>query len=358
MKKVYYFVISIITTIILFNVNLVIFALLKSSNVEEINNPVINTVSQRDYTNEFLEKTNYFSFNSLGSCGYQAINIMLNYYDSYWNDSIIAECYEKQGCINDNLEILNSPGSKYDDIYDEDVNSSFDYYNKLSTDNIMKKLIDIGVIKEYTTLSSYSKYDFGLYANQIFDILKTYINKYTDISGLFYFYEKYYESGVIEQFSANARKLIIEYVQKGIPVLVTAQNSTSGHAFIAYDYDNESDTVYAHYGYKNSYKHRNYELDYPCITGICTTVPKSNKTHEHCNNFVYSNTNYCSCKLESHVHDYIYTYKSSNHLKSCYCGKSFSENHIVDKNQNCIYCKTYINPNDKYHVLINLGDSL
>ncbi len=354
MKKMILLLLNFLTIFTLFSVQRYVFYCFKNSSVEETNTPIVNNLNSSSYTNEFMSKTKNFSLNSLGSCGYQAINILLNYYDSFWNDSIIPENYEKKGDVNSNLEIINSPGSIYNDIQEQEVSSSHDYYNKLDNNNIMKTLISIGVEKNYTYLSEETKEDFGLYANQIFDILKTYMNTYVN-SNDFYFYENHYSSGLMNSFSKARRTEIIKYVKAGIPVLVSAQNNKYGHAFIAYDYDETNDIIYAHYGYKNSKTHHNFELDYQTINGICALVPKSSSSHNHSDNFIYNQSNFCSCNLKSHNHVLQYTYNFNTHIASCYCGYNYEENHIVNKKKNCIYCNTCIDPNDRFQALLSLG---
>lgn len=90
----------------------------------------------------FKALKNNFGYNTHGSCGYVAAAMMLSYYDTYLDDNIIPEQYDKEGFINSNFDVSNinneSPGinREPEKIYDANGNkirldslSVEDYWN-------------------------------------------------------------------------------------------------------------------------------------------------------------------------------------------------------------------------------------
>ena len=60
-----------------------------------------------------------FSKNVIGSCGYVAMSLFLNYYDTYWNDNFVADVYENRVDYRSTLKFLSSPaGENENDLWD------------------------------------------------------------------------------------------------------------------------------------------------------------------------------------------------------------------------------------------------
>ena len=57
-----------------------------------INNSFPNTLNKNSY---FSNLYNYSPMNSHGSCGYVSLAQYLSYYDTFYNDNIIPESYER-----------------------------------------------------------------------------------------------------------------------------------------------------------------------------------------------------------------------------------------------------------------------
>lgn len=316
------------------------------SDMCEIKESKSDDTKATTFVSNYFKKLSNFTNNTMGSCGYQAINMLLNFYDTFWNDDIIDEKYE----LKSSDESL-SPGSKFDKIYSSDVKSSRDYYKKLSDDTIFKQLLTIGISKGYTKLSDTSKNDFAITNDQISDILKTYVNDFTSVSDDFYYYSNYSES------SSYLRNKIIEYVSNGIPVIVTAHSSSYYHAFVAYEYNKTTDQIFFHSGYTSiNYHHNNLDENFSNIDGVFAISPIKLNSHKHSDNYIINNVNYCSCKLSNHEHAfYRYKYNKNNHKAYCYCSSVLYEAHMLDCDNNCVYCNTYIDLDNNFGTLISLG---
>ena len=66
----------------------------------------------------FSRLTQNYGNNVKGSCGYVALGMLLSFYDTYWNDNIIPEQYDKCTNLstnNFNPQTVRSPGIERDD---------------------------------------------------------------------------------------------------------------------------------------------------------------------------------------------------------------------------------------------------
>lgn len=130
------------------------------------------------------------------------------------------------------------------------------------------------------------------------------------------------------------------YVKLGQIVIVAISgrdtryyNRNVGHAIVAYDYDEDTDTLYGHFGWNSFYNHTNVlgrvnVYDFQHIVGYIVASPYESD-HVHSNNYVLpSGQNVCSCQLSSHEHRYKYEASTaSQHRRYCYCGYSSYEAH-------------------------------
>lgn len=321
-------------------------------------NEKINSNCSSSISSYYSNLNNKFSLNSRGSCGFNAINILLSYYDSNWDDSIIDENYDLSAEISSlNSEKFNSPGTTYQDI--SFTKSSKDYYNKLYETTFLKRLLDIGIRDGMIKLSDDPSSNFGLCSKDIYNILYKYLQQYTNVSNNYeVFYDERQNPNEISANNPNMtnneclRNEAIQLVKKGYPVLMTVFNPKAGHAIVAYDYDETTDSLYSHFGYKYSKMHSNYLNDYETIGAICTIIPKGNYTHKHSNNYnvLTSNIDVCGCQLESHSHLFEYKPSHNCHIANCYCGYTCDENHFVVDHV-CVFCKKYLKDWDEYGAL-------
>lgn len=131
------------------------------------------------------------------------------------------------------------------------------------------------------------------------------------------------------------------YVKLGHPVIVAIVGNETGkvlsrvgHVIVAYDYDEDTDTLYGHFGWDSAYNHTNvlgevnkYTFSY--IQGYIVASPYES-AHAHSNNYVLaSGQTVCACQLSSHEHRYKYEKTNTTlHRRYCYCGDSSYRAHI------------------------------
>lgn len=317
---------------------------------------------------------NYFSnldenkpINQNGCCGYVAFAMYLQFIDSYWNDNIIPEVYDKSINITtlDDSSFSQSPGTiayKFlnENCTGQDVlsfhlnnkNYSFlgylfdiatkvyndDYYDKIDGTPLLSPLnsiagvnfdIELKLIRRYLKESGFED------SIQIETYKKTNINysTYVENPNLFFL-----------QYNDIMSKIKSEVIA-GKPLMVGGSLGINGggHLIIIYDYNEETDTLYGNFGWENTlYNH--YPINFN--TFIPTDFYCFNDTSEFFlldnNNYVYLGNETCAGKLNSHVHNCIFAdYSSNMHQVLCSCS-GYLENHYYDIKQYnplvCMYC--------------------
>lgn len=294
---------------------------------------------------------NNFGNNIKGSCTYVALAMLLSFYDTYWNDSIIPENYDMISMLSANeLDTeVESPG-----IYTESSSlvyptmSDSAYYQiveQYSSSHFHLKLIQIG--KE-----QFGHYAFdteeaacGLTRSELIELMNYYLYDYMG-----------FENDEISFSTANTnvRNFVVENVKLGKPVLVRMGSSTSGsgHAFIIYDYNETSDELYGHMGWISSI------YDYEHIKISTTeyddywdaTVLNINLSHNCTNNYKYSNAynttaTHCPCEFNfhpshSHIYSNSYAWKNTTyHSAFCICGNFQLQRHaVISGSTTCVKC--------------------
>lgn len=199
------------------------------------------------YSNSYMK--NYFSNLRLnmtknfgGSCTFVALTSLLSYYDSYYNDSIIPDFFDQRSeSTTLNNALLVSPGVK-------NISSSItNWKNGDETAGFLvnNMLNDFECNLMWTAFSNNiisSRWLAQLNFGEIQDVL-----------------DAYYGEGVVNcvshTFNSNTllsekERVIKNYINQGIPCLVTITRPGGAHAVVAYDYDD--DNIYANFGWKNS----------------------------------------------------------------------------------------------------------
>lgn len=311
------------------------------------------------YATQYFSNLDYHGINTNGTCAYVALGMFLSYFDTYWNDNIISEQYDKTAFINgvEANNYIKSPG-----IYDVATSgrlSDADYANYMRTQastNFHAYLLTLGESLGFFRNDSNPR--LGLVFNETNALLNKYLELH-DIAENFYctyvFYEG--EDGFTDAHPhhESMRQSIISYVKLGLPVMVSIGGNSGGHVVIAHDYDEVTDTIYANFGWYS--QHNRAPLlgtvgghNFSYIKGYIVGTPQ-NCPHIHSNNYVLpSGETLCSCRLSTHEHSFSYPTKSAlQHKKTCYCGHQEFEphNYRIDLANNlyvckfCGYCKEY-----------------
>ncbi len=268
---------------------------------------IATSYTPHSYMTNYFYNLNDYAQNTSGTCGYIALQMLLSFYNHYWNDNIIPEAFEttstlnysnnsaSPGTIDDFHTLLLSIGHSlgYSDALNADTGFSdviTAYFNNYSSDSI----------KNWTISSFYNHYPENPYPN-------------TNIT-----YSQYYAN--------NIKRL----VKSGIPTIVYIHEIVDGeeltHACIAFDYDDTLGRLIFKTGWHSNHI-STLEREDNCIIGYCSLL-NIYSPHIHSTNYTYNEEPCCSCQLPDHEHTFTYTSNgTSGHTCTCYCGNSEHQEH-------------------------------
>ena len=322
-----------------------------SQNVEEFNG-----YNSGNFMVDYFANLNHFTSNISGSCVYNAFNILLDYYDTFWDDDIIPEEYDLN--VKNDYDLLGfgeSPSSTYQKFYDYTEETPNIFYRMLENNNFVKKLLDIAIDNEIIKHPD-SHEPISLTFEQTLNLVHLYFDRYTkskcSFNEITYFVGKRNNMKELDENLTNdqfLRNETIHLLQHNVPVMLLLGNDTGPcDAVIAYDYDASSNKVYCHFGYENK-THYDYGKDYVYIRGLYAISPLDRNSHVHSNNYVDMNNNqYCSCKLNVHNHCFEYKNFKDGHIAKCFCGLAHIGNLFVNANNVCVFCNRYVKDEDEY----------
>lgn len=288
----------------------------------------------------FSNLVDYSPINSCNSCAYVSLIQCLSFYDSFYNDNIIPEKYDRNK--NDATKLIDavtvSPGvlrASYPrcnpDAGTRDLkfynhvleNASFDYQMylmKIGNEIAGNSPLDYScrtAMWNYSSLLSKMTSDLGMPEIQF-----TYMQELS--------FEKIKSTSVQADFKT--------YIKKGIdsnnPVVLhlsrfdSTGSRTFYHSVVAYDYDN--DHIYANFGYGADMTHESIDSYYVSEAGI---FDLSNVEENHSSNYYLNQETYCGCKIMQHTHAYINgygVYDETQHMTYCSCGDYVLQNHSIE----------------------------
>lgn len=323
------------------------------SGIDDLDNDsyTVQTYADEDavlnFPNQYFRNLSYHGINKRGSCAYVAIGMFLSYYDTYWNDNIIPEQYDRQSYLlnKEYNGYINSPG-----IYDEVSTDTSVYSNDLSYEAYMLSQQDTNFHAYLLSLGKAMGYfgigiegSFGLSLANMNNLLNRYfeIHPAANSNNFTYSYVNHVDDSGI--YTESMLEDIKTYVTLGNIVIVaiegndTIENKRVAHAIVAYDYDESSDTLYGHFGWNSAYNHTNIlgnvnKYYFDRIQGYIVASPYGS-AHSHSNNYMlFSGEAVCSCQLSSHEHRYHYdSATATQHRRFCYCGDSSYQAHIFSQ---------------------------
>ena len=338
-----------------------------ATNAENVSEDDLNRIHSSPMKNYFYNLRDKFGYNEFGSCGYVGIGMLLTYYDSYWNDNLVPDNLEAKTDLltQDQYTYAPSPGSNEFPIGTNYTSS--DYINILSSFtniSLHANLINIG--------QSFS-YPLSISLPNIKTVLDEYISLNSNII------DAEWDTLLVENGTTyEKRQEIISYLNNDIPVLVGITGNNN-HIVIAYDYDAATDTIYAHYGWRNLDKededgnlvitnnhHEDlFGLGHLFIGGYIVLTP--NGAHVHTDNYHIATGTICTCQFPNHQHKFQYTKKNvSQHIRTCYCGETSTVSHrftISGLSYKCVDCG-FMKPYDggmierPYHLLNPESESI
>lgn len=265
--------------------------------LEKYNNITNNTdyYLEDNYSTYYFSnlKTNYGN-NAIGSCGYVATGMLLSYWDTYWDDNVIPENYEMITLFDTNQFELESesPGIYFEpnslvggvDVYDyyQIVEQYSNFYFHLKLIQIAKEIFG-----EYR-FDDPDGQPLGMAYSEYKEFFEYYIYDYRGFS------RDDVEVIIYQGNSDSVKEKAIELIKQGIPVKL----SIGGHAVVGYDYDEENDDIYCHFGWGSNATHVTInQMGYNNYYHLAAF--KFNNQHSHSNNYKFYNEEeshtFCSC---------------------------------------------------------------
>ena len=293
--------------------------------------------------------TQNYGVNSKGSCSQVAIGMLLSYYDTYLNDSIMPEQYDSVsvGVQTDMTARRNSPGIRRDEIANATSLSATAYYNQISalaSTHLHAKLIQITNQLGYYNFGNNSSPFYSTYGARE-SITQQYLSSVAMINSSSY---------SLSYVTTGVRQFVIENIESDKPVFLSVSKNGVLHDIVAYDYDEATDSIYCHFGLDSARTHVTPESQ-GYTTYTYAMVLDFNLSHSHSNNYAVSTvengttvTNYycydsTAIYTYAHSHDYGNYYITNglkNHKSYCDCGGFILEPHVVRKadTTRCIVC--------------------
>lgn len=279
--------------------------------------------------------------NYKGSCGYVAVGMLLSYYDTYINDSIIPDSYdiEGEGISNNLIAWRDSPGVLKDIIDNGYSLTASDYYNIIKNQSgysFHAKLITIGHGWGY--YNYFSDNPAGTTFGMIMAVLESYLKLYRGYNNTEYSLDYAYE--LIASEDNSVRDFVIENIQSGKPVLlgvqgIKANNEKEGHVVIAYDYDEITDQIYCHFGWGADKTHITPESEgltlYKAALALDFYLPYSHAYNYIENKGQSNEKSYCSCDFfchPEHICRHYTEYDNNYHKYMCGCSEELFEHNL------------------------------
>ena len=204
-----------------------------------------------------------FGTNRFGTCAFVAMGMLLSFYDTYWDDSIVPSAYEVVATstgdpVNGSID---SPGSC--ESASLIGNSNVGYYLSTIVPNNDGAYLDMKLM----TLADYYFMEFpgldenvtGLDYSGMYSLFQYYLYSYMGFSTSDIGFIAETGTGTGQARSESVREFAVEKVSEGIPVLLSVGTdcspTTGRHAVIAYDYDESNDLLYCHMGWGTKATH-------------------------------------------------------------------------------------------------------
>lgn len=244
-----------------------------------------------------------FGTNRFGTCAFVAMGMLLSFYDTYWDDSIVPSAYEAVATsagdpVNGSID---SPGSC--DSLPIIGNSNASYYlNTIvpQNDGVYLDMKLMTLASDYQVAFNADTSETGLDYSGMYSLFQYYLYTYRGFSPYELGFIAETGTGAGQARSESVRDFAIEKVSEGIPVLLsvgTDYASTTGrHAVIAYDYDEDNDLLYCHMGWGPKATHVTIEsFGYTSYNSAFSLAVRTQ--HSHTDNYKKVISGYC---LSSH----------------------------------------------------------
>lgn len=305
----------------------------------------------------FRNLDKYSPFNKGGSCGYVALSQYLSYYDTFLNDNIIPNDFDRFDQLD---SLVFSNGTSYANgltsstfpspgVLRESWSGAEDYgvyvYNTRNYHfhNALIQAYHAGFIpsvpfSEYQTGSTMMTLKLALQrfystTNLSMTAKLTNINE-LDLYSEFVSMSENYVGEIMENYLLEDKPVIISIIQ-----VTPGEGILNYHACVAYDYEivNGNVILIVNSGFGANLTHISIEdLGYNAIRGYLAIDDFGIfENHSHTNNYVIDGIERCGDGLHSN-HVFSYTFRnSSTHYVDCVCGY----HHIKAHSALCVICK-------------------
>lgn len=203
-------------------------------------------------------KTNYGK-NQMGSCTFVAIEMLLTFYDTYWDDGIVDDSYMTKSTMESgdpgSFIGIESPGATADPEFSD--TNDVDSYEQFVDDNdgvsLHYLLLNIGESLFGDLPGSEPSTAYAITFDEAESVIGTYLTRYGG-----YNLQQYATAHRYRWISSNMRSYVITKLKDDQPVILRIKVEDGYHAVIAYDYDEDNDEIYVHSGWGGEYTHNDY----------------------------------------------------------------------------------------------------
>ena len=217
----------------------------------------------------------YHGHNESGICAIIALQIILGYYDTFCNDSIVNDTFDVET-------------KTYTSVYSVDEFEQSPGAGQMYEDERFRDYL----LNLAFTVNGVTPVNNGMTNNQQIALLQSYLNG----TGLSYSLN-YCEGNIIQDISGYAKTVIRNAIDQGRPVIA---NSIS-HSMVAYGYDDTFVYVHTGYGYVSATPWSTFEAGLFEFASIGAIDINFSCSHFHSNNYYsyFTNDYYCPCGYTS-----------------------------------------------------------
>lgn len=270
----------------------------------------------------FQNLYDYSPVNSAGSCGYVSLIQYMSFYDTFFNDNIIPDIYDRHytGAVNQAAAKSKSPGVLRQN-YPSDGIALRQFVEDNASSDFQARCMQI-----YNGNANSYDYRVGMYDYEtIFDGLYG-----ANTVSFNYVWSAMFSESLTDPAAISGMEQYIKAnIDQGKPVIIhiaTNDNYAGNHSVVAYYYDNAG--IHCNFGWGPNDTDRLLSNYYVYMAGVADF---SNIAGSHSNNYQVGFQYYCGCG--EHYHN-NFTYSPVNgyqHRAQCSCGYSKLEYHIFEQ---------------------------
>lgn len=264
--------------------------------IEYSNNPFAPNTSF-DMTTYFKNLYEYSPNNNIGSCGYVSLIQTMSYYDTFYNDNIIPEIFDRKYnySLSETETKSHSPGTLKLFYHDSEYTSYYEFCVETQQKSFESYLTILYNLKHNTNYDSCFSYSIGGWEYEEL-LTELYGNKTSVIIGQYG-----------DKSQTEYTQILKNIIDSGNPAIVHIQKKRQNgetydhHSVVAYDYDEFG--IYANFGWG---KEDNRSLllggkyGYDEIYFIAT-LNYHNMGHSHSNNYTIDGKDYCGCNINDTI---------------------------------------------------------